>query len=926
MSVLAIRKVYSKHAREHLSVQLLIALAGLTASVLMLAIWPVFWAAAIIGLDTLRVARYKALSNADVVSSRDLTALGLFGAICQCSYLVLPIILTRSDDPIHVMIAIIMICGAALRQTHEFAVSRGLGLCNWLPYVTLPSVSCMIAGFGQPFDIALVHFGVALALASFAFYCLIFWQSIELAEQKLEAERAEALRQRDKAAVDAALAMQLFESSVVIAALFDTDGRILAINDTGLRATGKPREAVIGLTMGELIADCPPVWLEASASALEGVPTRVQADRLVMGGLELVLDWDVRPWRKADGTIGGAAAYIHDVTKAHRAHEAERARTQRLDLALKASRAFIWEVDYATRTVDFDEAAVTFFGSEPVFEMFEPSSGLMVHPDDLESRDRQAALIAANGGYGRMEHRHVLADGSVRWVRSDVAPAAGQPLGWPTRFVMLTRDATEEMARQEELAAIMAKAELALIEKRNLLAELDTGDVGSAQHHDLRAGEPRSEPKGTTDKLFAQLDRILSEIDARDVQLASVAIQLRDARERAESASHAKSQFLANMSHELRTPLNAIIGYAEIIQEDLEPAGLAVSVSDAGKIRSSALHLLDLINEVLDLSKIEAGRMDICREPVDLAALASDIVAASRPLAQSNGNVITLEVGSVKTVTVSDPLRLRQCLLNLISNACKFTRNGSVTVKLERTAMAGTGDQLEIAVSDTGVGIAPEALTRLFKPFSQADETTTREYGGTGLGLAITRDMARLLGGDVAVTSRPGSGSTFVLCIPCVDDDAAADASAGGASNKAGGVLMLGAPGADQQKAEGAACALGLNLTVTDSWHALAGLVRACKPGLILLDLDQPDLDCAGLVAAIRSDRDHDGIPLVAMSSNDDRAALIAAGAQEHLVKPCTEAALTAAFARLARHRTPAPTFHSDFDDMDVNSCMRAHQ
>jgi signal transduction histidine kinase len=233
------------------------------------------------------------------------------------------------------------------------------------------------------------------------------------------------------------------------------------------------------------------------------------------------------------------------------------------------------------------------------------------------------------------------------------------------------------------------------------------------------------------------------------------------AAEEAHQANAAKSQFLANMSHELRTPLNAIIGYAEMMIEDAEDEGETGDVEDLGKIRGAGTHLLGLINNVLDLSKVEVGRVDLDPQPVDVGALLDAVVSTARPLVEQNGNRLVVGDGAFGTIT-TDEIRLRQVVLNLLSNAGKFTRDGTVTLAARRIE----GGALTVSVADTGIGMAPEQVGRLFQPFVQADASTTREYGGTGLGLAISRRLARLLGGDVTVESAPGEGSVFTVTVP----------------------------------------------------------------------------------------------------------------------------------------------------------------
>jgi signal transduction histidine kinase len=262
-----------------------------------------------------------------------------------------------------------------------------------------------------------------------------------------------------------------------------------------------------------------------------------------------------------------------------------------------------------------------------------------------------------------------------------------------------------------------------------------------------------------------RLRNILDEIERRDVALKQAFNELDTARVAAEEANIAKSQFLATMSHELRTPLNAIIGYGEMLMESADDRGDAADRGDLEKIHGAAHRLLAMINDVLDLSKIEAGGAALAIEAVNLSVLAQEVVATVAPSAAANGNSISLDVGTQLGSADTDGFKLSQCLLNLMANAAKFTKDGQIKLRARRED-SDDASWVVFEVIDTGIGISPEAQARLFQPFVQADAGTTRAYGGTGLGLAITRRLARLMGGDVTLRSAPGQGSAFTLRIP----------------------------------------------------------------------------------------------------------------------------------------------------------------
>jgi signal transduction histidine kinase len=238
-------------------------------------------------------------------------------------------------------------------------------------------------------------------------------------------------------------------------------------------------------------------------------------------------------------------------------------------------------------------------------------------------------------------------------------------------------------------------------------------------------------------------------------------VQLETARASAEEASQAKSRFLATMSHELRTPLNAIIGYSEMLQEEAEILGTPEIKPDLQKITGAGKHLLGLINDILDLSKIEAGKMTLYLETFEVRPVLAEVAAMVQPLVAKNGNQLTLEVALEIGLMRADVTKVRQTLFNLLSNASKFTDKGTILLRGRRDA-----SNIVFDVIDSGIGMTPEQLGRLFQAFSQADVSTSKKYGGTGLGLALSRKFCQLMGGDMTVASEYGKGSTFTATIP----------------------------------------------------------------------------------------------------------------------------------------------------------------
>ena len=277
----------------------------------------------------------------------------------------------------------------------------------------------------------------------------------------------------------------------------------------------------------------------------------------------------------------------------------------------------------------------------------------------------------------------------------------------------------------------------------------------------------RSEVRPFADKQIALMETFADQaaIAIENVRLFD---EIQDKNRQLQQASENKSQFVSSMSHELRTPLNAIIGLTEMMVTNAARFGTEKAMEPLQRVNRAGTHLLGLINQVLDLSKIEAGKLELNPQTVQLAPLIEEVIGTARQLAEHNNNRLTVEAQeNLGTLTV-DSMRLRQILLNLLSNACKFTKQGEV--KLRARQVRNGRDWIEMAVADSGIGMTPEQQARLFEEFSQADRTTAQRFGGTGLGLAITRKLARMMGGDVTVTSEPGKGSVFTVRLPAGAD------------------------------------------------------------------------------------------------------------------------------------------------------------
>lgn len=402
--------------------------------------------------------------------------------------------------------------------------------------------------------------------------------------------------------------------------------------------------------------------------------------------------------------------------------------------------------------------------------------------------------------------------------------------------------------------------------------------------------------------------------------------ELKKAKEAAESASRVKSTFLANMSHELRTPLNAIIGYSEILVEDASDRGDDASIADLTKIQSAGKHLLGLINDILDLSKIEAGRMDIYLEQVFLSKLVGEVKTIVDPMMGKNNNKLLIEcpdtVGSLRT----DLTKLKQNLINLLSNAAKFTKDGEVKLKLSRTDGEDGIKRIRFDVSDSGIGMDEEQLAKLFQSFTQADSSTTRNFGGTGLGLTITRHFCTMLGGSVDVTSTPGKGSTFTMIIPDQVAKPVAPPTGPRVSGRADGKATKTILVVDDDPAVHEVLSATLSREGYEILHAYDGdealkTMRTLEPDIVTLDVMMPKIDGWSLLGIMKSDPALQNIPVIMLTIVDDRNLGFSLGASEFMTKPIDRARLLGLIKKFS-HTKNAVVLAVD-DDPDVRAVIR---
>ena len=443
-------------------------------------------------------------------------------------------------------------------------------------------------------------------------------------------------------------------------------------------------------------------------------------------------------------------------------------------------------------------------------------------------------------------------------------------------------------------------------------------------------------------EMYAQEHRAAQALKGKNAELADSNRQLAAAKAGAEQANQAKSQFLANMSHELRTPLNAILGYSEMLQEEAEDLGTKGFIPDLQKIHGAGKHLLGLINDILDLSKIEAGKMTLYVERFDVPTLVREVEQTVQPLVSRNGNRLVVECAPDVGFMHADLTKVRQVLFNLLSNASKFTEQGVIKLTVMRESVMREAPtehatrntehaaRLTFAVSDTGIGMTAEQVGRLFEAFSQADASTTRRFGGTGLGLAISRKFCRLMGGELNVTSAPGKGSTFTASLPAeVQPQPAPETARPSSSDRPSEighrkslVLVIDDDPTTSELMSRLLRDAGYEVaTAADGKTGLA-LAAQLKPAVITLDVMMPDMDGWSVLSALKADPALADIPVILATLVDDPNLAFTLGAADYFTKPIDWPRFSAVLGRY-RQGGAVPTALVIEDDPTTRELMR---
>jgi PAS domain S-box-containing protein len=676
-----------------------------------------------------------------------------------------------------------------------------------------------------------------------------------------------------------------------------------------------------------------------------------------------------------------------------------------LRMALSCARMGAWDWNILTGEEQWSKEVAEVFGFDPdsrhvsYAEFFQ-----RIHPEDQELVNQAQSRTLQQGVEYNVEYRILWQDGSLHWVNSR-GNVVRDDSGNPTLLTGVTIDITQRKQAEAALQQaeekyrsifenaidgifqttldgtyLSANPALAMIygydSPEQLMSDL-SGSIDQRLYVDpKRRGEfvQLIERHGSVSDFESRIyrrdgsiiwisenartvldqngDLLYYEGIVKDISdRKQAAEELFKAKESAETANRAKSQFLANMSHELRTPLNAIIGYSEMLQEDATDLGYTDVVPDLEKIYNAGKHLLGLINDILDISKIEAGKMDLYLETFSIPALIADVQATIQPLVEKNSNTLQVRCPRDLGDMHADLTKVRQALFNLLSNAAKFTKNGTITLTVEKaegeaegggdgetgrrrneeTGRRGDGENstlntqhsptlplshspiLRFTVSDTGIGMTTEQLEKLFQPFTQADASTTRRYGGTGLGLAISRRFCQMMGGDIQVTSKPGIGSTFSMYLPGHVQEKQVELVASppvpapeimSAMPSGPTVLVIDDDASVRDLIVRQLGKEGFRVETAANGQEGLHLARKLHPLVITLDVMMPKMDGWSVLAALKADPDLVDIPVIMLSIVDDKNLGFALGASDYLTKPIDYKRLTTVLEKYRSHST----------------------
>jgi len=470
--------------------------------------------------------------------------------------------------------------------------------------------------------------------------------------------------------------------------------------------------------------------------------------------------------------------------------------------------------------------------------------------------------------------------------------------------------------------------QLTAIARRVSSSSMTAEQVGEFESEPITQVARRADEPGRLARAFqvmahevaAREQNLSRAVEERTAQLAETTQESERARAEAEEANVTKSQFLANMSHELRTPLNAIIGYSEMLKEELTDVNQTSLISDVQKIHGAGTHLLGLINNILDLSKVESDKMEPFLETFQIATVVHDISDTIQPLIAKNHNRLVIQIANDLDTMYADITKLRQCLFNLLSNASKFTENGTITLSVESHESPSSAPLIAFSVTDSGIGMTPEQQAKLFQSFTQADSSTTRKYGGTGLGLVITQKFCQMMGGDIQVSSQIGSGTTFTICLPqqiqalkqeppkqpAYQSATVMEGMPSRLATTASKILVIDDDPAVQDLMQRFLSREGFQVIGAGSGANGLQQARTHMPEVIVLDVMMPSVDDWAVLTELKADPQLANIPVVMVTMVDDKNLGYALGASDYLLKPVDYNRLSELLHKYSTESTPA--------------------
>lgn len=800
-------------------------------------------------------------------------------------------------------------------------------------------------------------------------------------------EREEALRQSEERYANAASLAVIYEFDAT------TNSFDVSAGEQSMAAAGDGPATDTEEFIATIHPDDVEFYKTSFISFLKGDPDHFDIEYRILNPETSEYTWmrdkAVAVRDEASGSTLKVYGNIEDVSESKKVREALAAQLERIEFLAKGFGFTVYEWDAETKKIEFEflDDAIDGEGINTTESLEQ------VHPDDkAEYLERFQAYIKGDiEKFDEMYRRHNPKYGEYRWVHDRAFAKRNEETGKTLRLFGLSEDIHEEKVAQERLendqdrlllaieqmpepialwddSNTLVHANLAyknlwgpfvdnlkkgapflemirqarargmfppydsVLERARAARNMNRRSEGTSVERELRISDGRS--FSLLDTKLGDGSRIvvfndISENKKREEELGTLVDNLAIARDEANKASQAKSLFIANMSHELRTPLNAVIGLAALLKEEAEEDELDEYQEPLERIHTAGNHLLSLINDVLDVSKIEAGKIDFYIEEFAISDLINDVVSTSQNLAEKNQNTLHVniagDVGSIR----SDQTRVRQIVFNLISNACKFTQSGTVGVNAS-TERVDDRDFIAIEVVDTGIGMTAEQTEKIFSSFTQADSSTTRKYGGTGLGLAISRQLAMTLGGDLNVTSELGKGSTFKSLIPAeteVGDEAgkigteASTVSRASAErsiairSSANTVLVIDDDPVVRDLMQHHLESAGFSVTVAADGKTGIELARKEQPAVITLDILMPEMDGWSVLRTLKADSSTMDIPVVMASILDEQKQGFALGANDYVSKPVDKDKLVAALRRFTGKQAEGPILIIEDDE-----------